>query len=179
MSEHQHHIVNTIDRSHLDYWINGAGAWASRFECSSHDYVLMIVSIVSCLIMTAMYIVMAIQNRARLHDNVLLYKFFNSLSNFFIVCLFIHVLNSIIAWFTPVYWIINFLMLFNIYQSYKMIHSRQLIDAVSKSEANEKAIFEAVSDLKALEKHQDVRCIKEITCKIENILEKLEACTIE
>lgn len=122
--------MGEINRWSIEYWINGAGFWADRFHCASYDLLLASSSIIFACILFFLYVAYAIYTNEAISlvKNKLFKKHLQELRTVFITCGFIHILNSVLFWFYPMYWVIVFVMIFNIYNMHKLlIYKRDLL----------------------------------------------------
>lgn len=134
--------MTPVDTVTLMYWIHGDGEWMNRWHCSGGDLAACVAMCSACLLMFTSYLVYAAKNHyeLRLVKESSFRNHLIRLRNVFLVCGTIHVLDSVICWFIPIYYIIATAMLINTIQCVYLIISKDEILAIKQYTAGSSAI---------------------------------------
>ncbi len=148
------HHIHGLDRLSLSYWLNGNGQWGTRWHCTSGDALLCVATIVSTAFMFLMYLLYAFRNQQAL--GIVKESHFREhavrLRNVFVVCGFIHVLNSIGSWFYPVYWVIVALTCVNCWQCIWLLVSKRDVLSIQRHVQGEQAIRQVENAMELIHK---------------------------
>jgi len=171
--EHVHKAVETISRSNLQYWINGGGSWSDRITYTSSDMLLMFCSTSICLIMLCMYVFYSFQvyTFSKIVKEKHYIKHHKYLCAAFLICGFIHFLNTVVAWFVPLYWFSISLMLINSIVMYKLILSKSHLLSMQNYINGEIAV-EKINHTLDLIRSKDSENINDILTRIEGIIKR-------
>lgn len=169
MHEHGHAEVAWS----LRYFLDGAGQWADRWTCTGQDVFLAATTISAALLMFAMYVWYAWQTHVALrYVREIHFRYhLHQTRNVFLLCGFIHIMNSVVAWVAPVYFLSACLMLANCAVCARLIGSKRIVLSV-QSHIKDARAAEIVSDARSLLKRAHVEDVDALLGKIGDILQE-------
>lgn len=167
---HEHVEIN---RQSVWYWITGDGAHLTRWHCTSGDTLLMWGTIVASTGLFILYLLYAYKSNLALeyvresHFRAHL----SDLRNVFVICGFIHVLNSVVSWFVPLYWSGVVIMVVNCWQTWALMKSKNDVMAIQRHAYGEHAI-QLVEDAKNVIRQGHIDGLAATVDRLESILRR-------
>lgn len=121
-----HHNLVAIDRLDWRYWLDGDGAWATRWDSVNHDWLLAVLQLAAMTWMVKEYVHYAIQcnqavgifNDPKTKLHVL------RLKAVLIQCVMINLFTSVLAWVWTPHYLLVCLIFYNAHQTRKLNHSK-------------------------------------------------------
>lgn len=164
-------------KSSLRYWFDGDGQWMNRWCCTGHDSLLFWVMSSLTIAMFGLYVYYAMQSHfaTRSVKECHFVSHLKSLRNVFLLCGLIHVINSVLSWWIPIYYSICVLMVVNIWQCVNLVLRKSEIIAIQKHIEGEHAVQVVENALDMIAAHQrkgQADGISEALAKLEIVLRR-------